>query len=237
MKDKQQTFEIELATYKHPRSILAEAFRTLRTNLSFAAVKSPFRSVLVTSALAGEGKTTVAANLSIVLAQAGHRVLLLDCDLRLPAQHWVFGLDNRQGLTNVLVKQLDPVTVAQPGPVPGLSILTSGPVPPNPADLLGSEQMRSLWPRLYENFDHLVVDSPPVLSVTDAVLLASQVDGVLLVARTARTRIENLQEAKAQLARAGTSILGVVLNRAPLPRGSQGYYYGAYRYQTEELYL
>lgn len=232
-----QSLEIELAAYQQPKSVLAEAFRTLRTNLSFAAVNRPFRSILVTSALTGEGKTTTATNLSIVLAQAGHRVFLLDCDLRLPAIHRVFGLDNAQGLTNVLVQQVDPVAIAQPGPVPGLSILPSGPVPPNPADLLGSEQMRSLWERIYREFDYVIADSPPVLSVTDAALLSSQVDGVLLVIRTARTRIETLQEAKAQLERANARIVGVVLNRVPSPRRSRGYYYGPYSYGTHELRL
>ncbi|MEW6572129.1 MAG: CpsD/CapB family tyrosine-protein kinase [Bacillota bacterium] len=236
MKDK-QTFETELATYKHPRSILAEAFRTLRTNLGFAAVNHPFRSVLITSAVANEGKTTTATNLGIVLAQAGHRVLLIDCDLRLPGIHRVFGLGNQQGLTNVLVQQLDPASAAQPGPVPGLSILPSGPIPPNPADLLGSQQMRSLWQGLYEKFDYVIADSPPVLSVTDAALLSSQVDGVLLVIRTARTRIENLQEATAQLKRASARILGVILNKMPQPRYGRGYYYSTYRYTSDELRL
>lgn len=225
--------DIRMAAFKYPKSTMAEAFRTLRSNLGFAALNQNFRSVLVTSPLANEGKTTTAVNLSIVLAQAGHRVLLVDCDLRLPAVHRVFELDNQRGLTNVLLQQLKPDETALPGPVPGLNVLPSGPIPPNPADLFGSEQMRRIWPALYEKYDYIVVDSPPVLNVTDAALLSSQVDGVLLVVRATRTRIESLQEAESQLKRANARIIGVILNQTPMS-GSQGYYSYSYRYRAGE---
>jgi protein-tyrosine kinase len=220
---KKQARKPMLITQQHPRSEVAEAYRMLRTNLNFASVDRPHRSLLVTSATAECGKTTTSANLAIVLAQAGESVLLVDCDLRQPSVHKTLDLDNRQGLSNVLVQDCDPLEMAQKGPVDRLTVLTSGPLPPNPAELLGSRRLRALWPRLLERFDRLIIDSPPILAVTDSVLLAAQVDGVILVVWSGTDRMEAVKEAKHQLLAANADIIGVVLNKVKLK--VPGYYY------------
>ncbi|MQL53505.1 polysaccharide biosynthesis tyrosine autokinase [Desulfofundulus thermobenzoicus] len=223
-----------LIASKHPKSAAAEAYRTLRTNLGFAALDQPCRSIMVTSAGPEDGKSTTAANLAVVLAQAGHRVILVDCDLRKPTQHRNFQVENHRGITNCLLQDLDPVAVSHNGLVDNLSVLTSGPIPPNPAELLGSEKVRALWPALLERFDYVIVDSPPVLAVTDAALLAAQVNGVLLVIRAAATRVEIAREAKEQLAKAGARIIGVVLNQVKMPARDYHYYYYYRRKEEEE---
>jgi capsular exopolysaccharide synthesis family protein len=221
-----------LITHRHPRSPVAEAFRTLRTNLGYTSLDKPLKCLLITSAGPEEGKSTVSANLAVVFAQAGSRVLVVDADLRKPAMHKVFGLANRRGLTNVLVEDLDPREVIQAAEVPGLSVLTSGPIPPNPAELLGSSRMQRLVPRLVEDFDLVVLDTPPVLAVTDAAVLAPLADGALLVARAGVTRADLLTQAREALERTGTRILGAVLNR--LRPDTDGYYYYHYRHYYQE---
>lgn len=221
-----------LITKDHPRSAIAEAYRTLRTNLGFASLDRSCRSIMVTSPGPGDGKSTTAVNLSIVLAQAGHRVLLVDCDLRKPNLHKIFGMDNTSGLTNTLVQGRNPVEIAHNGPVEGLMVLTSGPVPPNPAELLGSQKMRLLWPQLLEQFDYVIVDAPPVLAVTDSVLLSGQLEGVILVAWAGTNRVEVFQDAKEQLTKANARIIGVVLNKVKMPARDYRYYY--YYHQKDE---
>lgn len=223
-----------LSAHKHPRSALAEAYRTLRTNLGFATLDRSCRSVLVTSAGPEDGKTTTTANLGVVLAQAGHRVVVVDCDLRKPKLHELFEVENRRGLTNCLLQNLDPEEVAHGGQVENLTLLTSGPIPPNPAELLGSERVRALWPALLDRYDYVLVDSPPVLAVTDAALLAAQMDGVLLVVRAAATRVEIAREARDQLLKANARIIGVVLNQVQMPGRDYHYYYYYRRREKEE---
>lgn len=226
-----------LWAHKHPRSAVAEAYRTLRTNLGFASLDRPCRSILVTSAGPGDGKSTTAANLAVVLAQAGNRVMLVDCDLRKPAQHRIFEVENQRGLTNCLLQNLDPEEVSHRGLAENLALLTSGPIPPNPAELVGSERVRALWPSLLGRYDYVIVDSPPVLAVTDASLLAAQLEGVLLVVR-AHTRVEVVREAKEQLEKASARIIGVVLNQVKMPsRDYHYYYYYRYREKDEQVRL
>ena len=226
---------VALITQRHPRSAVAEAYRTLRTNLSFASLDHSCRSIMVTSPGPGDGKSTTAANLAIVLAQAGKTVLLVDCDLRKPALHKIFELDNSSGFTNAVVQGRDPAELAQPGPVEGLFVLPSGPLPPNPAELLGSERVRGLWPGLLERFDTVVVDAPPVLAVTDAVLLAAQVEGVILVIWAGAARVEIAQEAKEQLTKASARIIGVVLNKVKVPSRDYHYYYYYHPKEKEDI--
>ncbi|MGB9804614.1 CpsD/CapB family tyrosine-protein kinase [Desulfofundulus sp.] len=226
-----------LLAHTNPRSVISEAFRTLRTNLGFAALDRPCRSILVTSAGPEDGKSTTAANLAVVLAQAGHTVLLVDCDLRKPVLHKIFEVENHRGLTNCLLQEMDPVAVAHNGLVDNLSVLTSGPIPPNPAELLASGRVRALWPALLERFDYVIVDSPPVLAVTDAALLAAQLDGVILVIRAATTRVEIAQEARDQLLKASARIIGVVLNQVKMPARDYHYYYYYRRREKEEVRL
>lgn len=213
-------------TVEKPRSPEAEAFHILRNNLSFAAVDNPARTILVTSPMVGEGKSTIVANLGAAMAQAGFRTLIVDGDLRRPRQHQIFGLDNSKGLTTCLVKDSDPEEAASTGPVDNLKILTSGPIPPNPAELLSSERARHVWTRVGEKFDCILVDSPPLLATADASTLASQLDGVLLVFMAGKTRIETAQAARDQLAKAKARVLGAVLNR--LKSREQSYYYYYY---------
>jgi polysaccharide biosynthesis transport protein len=204
----------QLATLLYPRSGTAEAFRTLRANIEFAAVDATVRTLLVTSALPREGKTVTSANLAVAFAQAGRRVLLVDADLRRPGVHHIFDLPNATGLTNLLLSdtsRLDEFfsTTEQPN----LQILTTGPLPPNPAELLGSQRMRTVLELLVSLHDLVILDSPPVQSVTDPAVLSSFVDGTLLVVDAARGQRRAVRAAREALARAGANVLGAVLNR------------------------
>ena len=216
-----------LAMLLYPRSTAAEAFRTLRSNLEFASVDSPIRTLLVTSAMPGEGKTVTASNLAIVFAQTGRRVLLVDADLRKPGVHAAFNIVNGRGLTTILRGVEDDVaTVTHTTEEDNLRVLTAGPLPPNPAELLGSQRMRTVLDRLKADADLLILDSPPVQAVTDSAILSSYVDGTLLVIDARRSRRRAVRLARETLERAGAKVLGAVLNRVPA-RGAAGYgYYG-----------
>ena len=177
----------DLVTLQDPRSPIAEAYRGLRTNLTFSSLDRPLRTMLITSAGPEEGKSTVLANLAVTEAQAGRRVIIVDADLRRPRQHELFGISNATGLTTALADEKGlqnlslQATVLQATEVPGLRVLTSGPLPPNPTELLASQRMAALLTALSALSDLVLFDAPPVVVVTDAAILASQVDGVLLV--------------------------------------------------------
>lgn len=217
-----------LLTHNHPKSPIAEAYRTLRTNLGFASVDHPARLILISSPNPQDGKSSVAANLAVVLAQAGNRTILIDCDLRKPIQHNIFELDNRRGVTNCLVQKLAVEEAAQKCEVENLTILTSGPLPPNPAELLASDRARALWNQLLAEYDYVLIDAPPILAVTDASILASQVDGVLLVISSGSTRTDVARTAKEQLLKANARIIGVVLNKLKMNSKEYQYYYYYY---------
>ena len=216
-----------LITQTDPKSAAAEAFRTLRTNIQFAGLDQPCRSVVITSATAGEGKTTAVANFGLVAAQAGSRVCLVDSDLRRPALHRMFGLENTRGLTTALVQELPFAEVAQPTRIPHLSVLTTGPLPPNPAELVGSKRMRELLEAAASTFDLILCDSPPIISVADGVALAAQCDGVILVVRAGKVAFDVIQRATSQIEAVKGRILGVILNSVDLRRDG---YYNYYRY-------
>ena len=214
-----------LITKNHPRALVSEAYRVLRTNIQFSSLDNPSTTLLVTSAGPLEGKTTTAANLAITMAQAGKRVVLADTDLRRPAIHNLFGVPNDQGLTSLLLDEnleLDDV-LADSG-VEGLRVLTSGPLPPNPAELLGSPQMRRLIQRIRAQTEVVIFDSPPILAVADASILGSQCDGTLLVVDAGKTRSDVAKRGKETLDRIGVNLLGVVLNKLS-HRHADGYYY------------
>jgi capsular exopolysaccharide synthesis family protein len=228
--DRDRSEIYRLATLLYPRSSIAEAYRALRTNIEFSSVDAPIRTLLVTSSIPGEGKTTTAANLAVVFAQAGRRVLLLDADLRKPGVHLVFDLPNSHGLTALLrddQKHVD--TIAQATDQDNLRVLTTGSLPPNPAELLGSQRMRTTLARLSASFDLVIVDSPPLQAVTDSAILSSVVDATLLVIDAGRSRRSAVRLACESLAKSGTTVLGVALNRAP-DRAHSNYtgYYGEY---------
>lgn len=213
-----------LIDFKGGATPSAEAFRKIRTNLAFANVDSPPKIILVTSPIAVEGKTTTAMNLAAALVEAGNRVVLVDADLRRPQVDTRSGLLGDIGLTNALRGDGDLSDLVQPSAVDGLWVLASGPRPPNPAELLASKRAGVTLSELAASFDYVIVDSAPVLPVTDAAVLAQWVDGILLVARSGSTKFGDLSDAHDQLANSGTSIIGFVLTEAPTSKGRYGYY-------------
>ena len=221
--------EPSLIALSDPRSAASEAFRTLRTNIQFAGLDQRCRSIVVTSAGPEEGKTTSVANFAVVVAQGGARVCVIDSDLRRPSLHRLFGLDNARGLTTALVEGLTFAEVAHPTKVPNLSVLPSGPIPPNPAELVGSHRMRDSLQAATEAFDLVLCDSPPVMAVGDATALAALCDGVVLVIQVGRTAHDVLRRVVDQIEAVKGRILGVLLNRADARR--DGYYYAYEAYQ------
>jgi len=226
--DRARSEMYRLAALLYPRSSVAEAYRTLRTNIEFASVDAPIRTLLVTSSISGEGKTVIAANLAVVFAQAGRRVLLVDADLRKPGIHLVFDLPNSQGLTTLL--RSDDVSldvIARATEQENLRILTTGPLPPNPAELLGSQRMRVILDRFKAGGNLVIFDSPPLQPVADPAILSSVVDGTLLVIDAGRSRRGVVRQGREALAKAGANVLGAVVNRVR-DRAHAGYqdYYG-----------
>ncbi|MBF8287750.1 MAG: Capsular biosynthesis protein [Candidatus Rokubacteria bacterium] len=201
-----------------PKSAAAEAYRTLRTNIQFAGLDRPCKTIVVTSATPNEGKTTTAANFAVVCAQAGSRVCLVDGDLRKPMIHTVFGLDNQRGLTTALIEGKSLADVAVATRVPNLFAVTSGPLPPNHAELAASRRMHDLLEGATRTFDLVLCDTPPVLSVSDAIAFAAQCDGVILVVRGNKTSAEAARRAAEQIDAVKGRILGVVLNRVDMRR-------------------
>ena len=213
-----------LIVHEQPKSPIAEAYRTLRTNIQYARVDGDLKVLLFTSAGPGEGKSTVAANTAVALAQTGNRVILVDCELRKPVQHHVFHL-NKKGLTNCLVGESPAVELLQETEVANLRVLTSGPIPPNPAELLGSSRMGQALEALKEAADYVIIDSPPTIAVTDACVLSRRADGVILVLDADSVRPEMAQKAKELLDNAQAPILGAILNRAEIEEEHSYYYY------------
>ncbi|WP_142117446.1 polysaccharide biosynthesis tyrosine autokinase [Arthrobacter sp. SLBN-122] len=216
-----------LLTQAAAQSPRAESFRQLRTNLQFANVTGHATSVLVTSSLPGEGKSTTATNLAIALAQAGNSVCLIDADLRRPMVHDYLGLDRNAGLTTALVGAADVNDLLQPWGEDNLHVLTSGQIPPNPSELLGSDDMRHLIESLEEAFDSVVIDAPPLLPVTDAAVLSRHVGGVVLVIGSQKISQQDLEKSLSALDLVGANLLGVVLNRLPV-KGPDAYGYSYY---------
>ncbi|ADI00536.1 CpsD/CapB family tyrosine-protein kinase [Salisediminibacterium selenitireducens] len=215
-----------LITHFSPKSPISEQFRAIRTNIQFASPDISLKRLLVTSTSPGEGKSTTAANLAIVLAQQENRVLLIDGDMRKPTGHFTFQLPNKQGLSNVLAKQASLSSCVQESQIEGVSVLTCGPIPPNPAELLGSKQMDTVLQEAEEMYDYIIIDSPPILAVTDAQLLAAKVEGVVLVTSSGKTEREAAKKSKELLDNAHARILGVILNRKDKKETTYYYYYG-----------
>jgi capsular exopolysaccharide synthesis family protein len=221
-----------LAMISDARSPIAEAYRHLRTSLLLSSAGQPPKTILVTSSQPSEGKTTTAINTAFMLAQTGAEVLIIDCDLRRPRLHAHFGAPNTRGLTNWLSGETDVDGLLQTyKPQSNLKFLTSGPVPPNPAELLGSDEMRKLLGVLTERFAHVVIDSPPAISFTDASILSTMVDGVVLVVHGGRSSRAVVRRAKQQLLDVGAHLFGVVLNNVKVE--TQDYYYSGY-YSSNE---
>ena len=213
----------------------AEAFRQLRTNLQFADIDTPLRSLVVTSSIAGEGKSTIACNLAITLAQAGVRTFIVEADLRRPKLAGYLGVEGAAGLTSVLMSAASLDDVLQPWGRHPLWVLPSGPLPPNPAEILGSHQMRDLLKSLQDKADIVVIDAPPLLPVTDSAVIARVTDGALLVIEARRTKREQVSRSLAALRNVDAKVLGTVLNKAPA-RGPDAdtYGYGSSYYSSNE---
>ncbi|MEK6302322.1 MAG: polysaccharide biosynthesis tyrosine autokinase [Acidobacteriota bacterium] len=213
------------------RSSAAEAYRVVRTSMLLSAAGSPPKTVLVTSGQPGEGKTTTVVNTAISLAQLGASVLIIDCDLRKPSAHKVFGIDHDKGLSTYLSRDIEIDGLITKLQIPNLSLLPCGPIPPNPAELISSERMKNLLRILSERYDHVLIDSPPLIHVTDPVILSSLVDGVILVVHGGKSTRAVTQRARQELASVGAKVFGVVLNNVDLKhQGYDDYYY--YRHHS-----
>jgi capsular exopolysaccharide synthesis family protein len=216
----------QLIAHEQPKSPISEQYRNIRTNIQFSAVDTDIRSLVVTSANPGEGKTTTTANLAVVFAQQGKKVLLVDADLRKPTMHTMMQVDNIFGLTNVLSRQAELEKCIRKTQVDNLHFLPCGAIPPNPAELLGSSFMKRFYRTACEQYDLVIFDTPPVLAVTDAQVMANLCEGIVLVVRSGKTEKEQAVKAKTLLQNASGKLLGVVLNDKQQDV-NEYYYYGA----------
>ncbi|WP_449536935.1 CpsD/CapB family tyrosine-protein kinase [Ferdinandcohnia sp. Marseille-Q9671] len=216
-----------LISHYRSRSPISERYRAIRTSIQFASLEKEIRMITVTSASPGEGKSTTASNLAIVLAQQDHNVLLVDMDMRKPTCHSTFRVENQSGLTNVLFNLAKLSEVVHKTAVPNLSLLTSGPIPPNPAELLSRNRMDWVLNEARLEYDYIILDTPPILTVTDAQIVAQKSDGVVLVISNGKTTKESAAKAKELLLKARANILGVILNRKEKKFNKKdSYYYG-----------
>ena len=213
-----------LITLSDPRSPAAEAFRTLRTNIYFSGLDRSIQALLVTTVAPVEGKSLTLANLAVAMAQGDKRTILVDTDLRRPTLHTIFDLNNDHGLTSLFIDAKGPIEPAfNDVGVPNLQVLTSGPLPPNPAEALGSQRMLEVIAALKQRADIVLFDAPPVIAVTDALVLGTRVDGVVLVIEAGATRREHARRAKEQLEKLNIRIVGAVLNGALVDNTLGGY--------------
>lgn len=215
--------QANLITLTTPRSPASEAYRALRTNLIFSGLDEPLHTLIITSPAPEEGKSTTLANLAVTFAQSGKKTLVVDCDLRHPSQHTIWGVPQQPGLTDMVLEGLKKPPLVDVG-VENLSLLPSGPLPPNPADLLGSQRMDAIIKQLKGEADVVLFDAPPVIAVTDATLLATKLDGVLLVFRAGGTRRDHAERARELLERVNVRLVGAVLTNAQVDVRMGGYY-------------
>ncbi|MEK8126908.1 CpsD/CapB family tyrosine-protein kinase [Paenibacillus filicis] len=220
-----------IITHENPKSPISEAYRTLRTNIQFSAIDEELRVIMVTSAGPGEGKSTTLTNLAVAYAQTDMKVVVIDADLRKPTMHHTFSVTNRWGLTSIISGQAKLNEVVQQTYVDNLSLITSGPIPPNPSEMLASKRMTALLEDLKQSFDIILVDAPPTLAVTDSQIVATKCDGVILVVDSGKVKRDMAIKAKANLDHVKARILGVVLNNMDR-KNAESYYY--YYYGTSE---
>ncbi|MBT2571253.1 CpsD/CapB family tyrosine-protein kinase [Planococcus sp. ISL-110] len=228
-KNKPEVKNRKLIAFTNPKSRVSEQFRTLRTNIHFSSPDGDMRSLVITSASHSEGKSTTASNLAIVFAQEGKRVLFIDADMRKPTMHETFKITNTRGLSNVLARQIALKVAIQSAEIENLDLLPSGPIPPNPAELLSSHNMDLLFEQALDIYDLLIFDTPPVLSVTDSVILANKCEGTVLVVNSGKTEKEHAIRAKEAItASPKTRLLGVVINNVQIQKdAADAQYYGA----------
>lgn len=210
---------------KQPSSIAAESYRTLRTNIQYSSFDESLKTIVITSSEPGEGKTTTAGNLALSLAKDEKRVMLIDCDLRKPSIHRRFKISNGGGISEVIIgkNSLESVTREV---FKNLDVITSGNIPPNPAEMLGSKPMQIILNNLKEKYDYVILDTPPVLPVTDAQVLSAKVDGVILVVKAEKTKSDSIIKAKKLLDKVHAKFIGSILNDIDIKKNSYYYYYG-----------
>lgn len=230
-----------LLTYYAPRSNISEAYRSLRTNLQYFNADKPLKSLLITSAIAKEGKSTISSNLGITMSQRGLNTIIIDGDLRKPALHKLLDMDLKKGLTDCIINpEMSIDDIIKKTSIENLSLITAGDTPPNPTDLLESESMKTIIKKIKKRFDFVIVDSPPIMVVSDAVVISRILDGVLIVIESKRTRKDAIYKSKEIIENVGGKVLGVVLNKSHFSRidrlygGYSGYYYSYYSYDSKE---
>lgn len=211
----------------NPRSPISEQYRTIRTNLQFASVDQDLKTMMVTSAGPSEGKSLTVSNLAVTFAQQAKKILLIDADMRKPTLHYTFRLDNSRGLSSVLIGDHNLEGVVQQSDLENLDLISSGPIPPNPSELLGSRAMENFLAQAKQNYDMVIFDTAPVLAVTDGQILSNLVDGVLLVTRSKQTEIEAGKKAVDLLHQVNAKVLGGVLNDVEAKHSNYYYYYGS----------
>lgn len=222
--------KITLITNTDAKSPVSEAYRTIRTNIEFSKISGKaLKVILITSSIPHEGKSTSIANLGVVMAQAGKRVVVVDCDFRNPTQHKKFKLENR-GISNCVATGISLAEVTVATELEGLYVIPSGPVAPNPSELLASERMTELIRELAASYDYVLIDAPPIMPVTDAAILSAKVDGVIMLLASGEVSPQIAKEAKTRLEQAGAHLLGVVLNKVEVNDSKYGYGYGYYYY-------
>lgn len=215
----------------NPKSPISEAYRTLRTNIDFSSIDEELRVIMLTSAGPGEGKSTTATNLAVVYAQNERKVLIIDADLRKPTMHHTFSKSNRLGLTNILAGKASAKEAISETHIPNLDILVSGPIPPNPSEILASKRMSAFLEELKTQYDLIVIDTPPALAVADAQIMSTKCDGVILVISAGTTKRDAVSKMKANMDHVKANVIGAVLNNVDRKSG-EGYYY--YYYGSKE---
>ncbi|MDQ6420687.1 CpsD/CapB family tyrosine-protein kinase [Paenibacillus sp. LHD-117] len=215
----------QLITLTNPRSPISESYRALRTNIDFSSIDEKLQVIMISSAGPGEGKTTTISNLAIAYAQSERRTLLIDADLRKPTAHHTFSVSNRWGLSSVISQQCSLEEAIQMSNIPNLDIVTSGTIPPNPAEMLGSNRMAATIEQLRELYDVILIDTPPLLAVTDAQIVASKCDGAILVVDQGKVKRDIGKKAIQNLQAVNARILGVVLNNVKRKANEEAYYY------------
>ncbi|HBV22299.1 MAG TPA: capsular biosynthesis protein [Jeotgalicoccus sp.] len=215
----------QLVVHREPKSPVSEQFRTIRTNITYSNIDNPVKSVLFTSATPSAGKSTVAANVAIAYAQAGKNTLLIDGDLRRPTTHYTFEMQNVRGLSTAIINELPLNEVTRESGIENLDVITSGPIPPNPSELLSSKKMNLFMKMVTDLYDMVIIDSPPVLAVTDSQVLSQLTDATILVTNVDDNNRDTIKDAKELMEKADANIIGVVLNNKKMDNKKDSYYY------------
>lgn len=214
-----------LITMEKPKSVISEKFRGIRTNILFSTADNDVQTIVFTSEKPAAGKSTISANVAITYAQAGYKTLLIDGDMRKPSQHYLFNTDNMDGFSNLIINKTDYNQAIHKTDVVNLDLLTSGPIPPNPSELIGSEKSLEVFDYLRSEYDFIIIDTPPVNTVTDAQLFSEIAKYVVYVVDVQKNDRNAIKKGKELIEKAGAKILGVVLNKAPEDKSSSYYYY------------